>query len=112
MFEHITTREFLEIGWFVLSVVGLVFARFFPSLDAEARRWLAKIGGADAVAKLITEAAALCGDTTNSVKRAFVLNELKIIAEKQGLTLSDSMAALLLEWTFNRIKKTLPKCGG
>jgi hypothetical protein len=106
-----TVREWLDIGWFVVSVIGIVIARYWPSLDAEARKWLSIVGGADAVKRFITEAAEMCGNgESNSVKRQFVLNEMRAAAKTQGLELPDSVGNIILEFVFRQAKPTLPKC--
>jgi hypothetical protein len=106
-----TVHDWLEVGWFVVSIIGIIVARYLPSLDAEARKWLSIIGGAEAVKRFLTEAAEMCGNgESNAVKRQFVLNEMRAAAQKQGLELPDSVGNLILEWVFRQVKPTLPKC--
>lgn len=106
-----TVSEWIDISWFVLSVVGIVIARFMPSLDADARRWLGIVGGEARVKAFLIEAAEMCGNgESNAVKRQFVLNEMRTVAKSQGVELPDSVGNLILEWVFRSAKKTLPKC--
>lgn len=93
----------ISLIWLIVTLV----AYFWPSLPIKAQIWLRKIGGKALVINILQEAETL-GDMPDAGLRAFAKDKLEELAlRKFGKAMPDSIANVLVEWTFNRYKRII-----
>lgn len=88
-----------------ITLIGTIFTiigYLIPTLPIKARILLHKLGGAKIVKILMAESAELCG-TTGSIKRIYVVNELKDIAKLRNIKISTSTLNLIVEFLYNKM---------